>query len=364
MRHADEWFLYNCWYAAAWTSEIESGTPFARTFLEKPVVVFKTGSGDYVALDDRCCHRSAPLSMGRIEGDCLRCMYHGMKYNADGICVEIPGQTQISANHRVHSYPIVDRGGMLWIWMGEPDKADPEDIPHFEPLEDPSWCGLPNRCYLHYDANWMLIVDNLADFSHLAFVHTNTLGGSEDYATESAQQVDKLDNGFEFERWHRESKQPPYLQKITPWAEDTIVDRRNFVRMYMPGIFLMDTQFGAVGWDSAEETGELLEFRNCQYMTPETRNTTHFFWEYLRNFRMGEDDVGETLREAMFQGFFEDKVIIEAQQRLLEQATDFQPRGLASDNALAHFRRIWFEHIAKERETYPIAPQVVKNPVI
>jgi len=79
---------------------------------------------------------------------------------------------------------------------------------------------------------------------------------------------------------------------------------------------------------------------------------------------MGEDDVGETLREAMFQGFFEDKVIIEAQQRLLEQATDFQPRGLASDNALAHFRRVWFEHIAKERETYPIAPQVIKNPVI
>jgi vanillate O-demethylase monooxygenase subunit len=176
--------------------------------------------------------------------------------------------------------------------------------------------------------------------------------------------VDKLDNGFEFERWHRESTQPPYLQKITPWAEDTIVDRRNFVRMYTPGIFLMDTQFGAVGWDSAEESGELLEFRNCQYMTPETRNTTHFFWEYLRNFRMGEDDVGETLREAMFQGFFEDKVIIEAQQRLLEQATDFQPRGLASDNALAHFRRIWFDHIAKERETYPIAPQVIKNPVI
>ena len=364
MRSADDWFLYNCWYAAAWTSEIEDGQPLARTYLEKPIVIYRGEDGQYVALDNRCCHRSAPLAMGRIEGNCIRCMYHGMKYDASGQCVEIPGQAKISPNHRVRSYPLVDRGGMLWIWMGQPEQARVEDIPHFEPLEDPDWCGLPKRCYLHYDANWMLIVDNLADFSHLAFVHTNTLGGSEDYAKESAQAVDKLDNGFEFERWHRASGQPPYLQKITPWPADTVVDRRNFVRMYTPGIFLMDTQFGPEGWDSEPECPELLEFRNCQYMTPETRSTSHFFWEYLRNFRKGEDDVGETLREVMFEGFFEDKVIIEAQQKLLEQHGDFQPRGLASDTALAQFRRVWFERIAAERASYPGDVDVIKNPVL
>ena len=90
MRGAEEWFLYNCWYAAAWTCEIEDGKPFSRTYLEKPIVIYKNASGAYVALDNRCCHRSAPLSMGRIEGDCLRCMYHGMKYDPSGRCVEIP----------------------------------------------------------------------------------------------------------------------------------------------------------------------------------------------------------------------------------------------------------------------------------
>ena len=364
MREAEDWFLYNCWYAAAWTSEIDDGKPFSRTLLEKPIVIYKNESGVYVALDNRCCHRSAPLSMGRIEGDCLRCMYHGMKYDPSGQCVEIPGQAKISSNHRVHSYPLVDRGGMLWIWMGEAHKANSDDIPHFEPLDDPQWCGLPNRCYLHYDANWMLIVDNLADFSHLAFVHTSTLGGSEDYATESAQQVDKLDNGFEFERWHRGSEQPPYLQKITPWPVDRIVDRRNFVRMYTPGIFLMDTQFGPEGWDQEAQQPELLEFRNCQYMTPETRSSSHFFWEYLRNFRKGDNEAGETLKAAMFDGFFEDKVIIEAQQQLLEAHGDFQPRGLASDNALAQFRRVWFERIAEERKSFPVPMETIKNPVI
>ena len=142
------------------------------------------------------------------------------------------------------------------------------------------------------------------------------------------------------------------------------VDRRNFVRMYTPGVFLMDTQFGPEGWETAGANPELLEFRNCQYMTPETRNTTHFFWEYLRNFRKGEDDVGETLREVMFKGFFEDKVIIEAQQKLLEKGPLFQPRGLASDNALAQFRRVWFEAIEEERLSYPPTEALVKNPVI
>lgn len=364
MRTPEELFLYNCWYAAGWTSEIEDGKPFARTFLEKPIVIFRGENGEHIALDNRCCHRAAPLSMGRIEGSCVRCMYHGMKYDATGKCVEIPGQKIISDQHRVHSYPIHEAGGMLWIWMGDVELANVGDIPHFDPLDDPSWQGLPSRCYLHYDANWLLIVDNLADFSHLAFVHTNTLGGSEDYATESAQAVERLANGFEFERWHRESDQPPYLKRVTPWHENTLVDRRNFVRMYTPGVFLMDTQFGPVGWDIAEQRPELLEFRNCQYMTPETRSTSHFFWEYLRNFRKDEAQVGETLREAMFTGFFEDKVIIEAQQKLLEDFGDFQPRGLASDNALAHFRRVWFEMITKEREQYPTETKKISAQVI
>jgi vanillate O-demethylase monooxygenase subunit len=134
--------------------------------------------------------------------------------------------------------------------------------------------------------------------------------------------------------------------------------------MYTPGIFLMDTQFGPEGWDQEAQQPELLEFRNCQYMTPETRSSSHFFWEYLRNFRKGDNDAGEKLKAAMFDGFFEDKVIIEAQQQLLEAHGDFQPRGLASDNALAQFRRVWFERIAEERKSFPVPMETIKNPVI
>ncbi len=86
-------FLRNCWYVAAWNHELIDGRKLPRTILERPVVMYRGESGKVVALDDRCCHRAAPLSMGRIEGDDIRCMYHGMKFDPSGKCIQIPGRT-------------------------------------------------------------------------------------------------------------------------------------------------------------------------------------------------------------------------------------------------------------------------------
>jgi vanillate O-demethylase monooxygenase subunit len=92
------------WYAAAWVWEVaEADNKLARTICEVPLVFYKTESQGYVALDNRCCHRSAPLSLGRIEGDCLRCMYHGLLFNPAGEVIEIPGQKHIGANMKVRS---------------------------------------------------------------------------------------------------------------------------------------------------------------------------------------------------------------------------------------------------------------------
>jgi len=364
MKSADNSFLWNCWYAAAWNYEVDTTGLLARTFLEQPVVIYRGESGQYVALEDRCCHRAAPLSLGRIEGDCIRCMYHGMKYDSDGMCIEIPGQDRISSTHRVRKYPLVEKGHLLWIWMGDPDLANAEDIHDYAPLSDEAWTGLPKQSYLHYDANWLLIVDNLADFSHLAFVHTNTLGGSEDYAFSTAQEIEPLDNGFSFTRWHRDSSPPPYHKKVSPEG-DSKVDRRNQVRMLIPGIFFMETTFGPVGWDS-DGGGKkgVRQYRNCQYMTPETYGTTHFFWNYLRDFRRDELSVSESLERSLLEGFMEDKVLIEAQQKMLETAQPFQPHALQADNGFMHFRQVLKRMISKEREELPEPKKAVKNPIL
>ena len=364
MRSPDEMFLWNCWYAAAWEHEFDDETKLARTFLEKPVVIYRGASGDFIALDDRCCHRAAPLSMGRVEGDCIRCMYHGMKYGPDGVCVEIPGQDTIGPNHRVRRYPIVSKGNLLWIWMGDPALADPDDIHDFAPLSDPAWRGFEKESYLHYDANWLLIVDNLADFSHLAFVHTHTLGGSEDYAFVTHPEVEKHEDGFTIVRWSRNDAPAPYHLKVNPDAPAK-VDRRNKVRMHTPGLFFMETLFAPVGWNAdGDDYDGVKQYRNCQYMTPETRTTTHFFWNYLHNYSLEDPTISTSLQASLLEGFMEDKVIIEAQQKLLAFDDPFEPRGLAGDVPLAHFRRVWDGMIRRERDTYPVADAKVGNPLL
>lgn len=357
MDNDDQIFLKNCWYVAAWDHELLDGKKLARTILEKPVVLFRGESGKYVALDDRCCHRGAPLSMGRIEGDCLRCMYHGMKYDPSGTCIEVPGQDRIPKTLRVHSYPVEERGHLLWIWMGDPALADPDLIVDFPPLHDPHWRGLP--AYLHYDANWLLIVDNLSDLAHLAFVHTNTLGGSEEYAYKSKPAaIERLENGFRLERWHRNAEPPPYHKKVIPASEHEVrLDRRNVVTMILPGIFLMETLFVPAG--SGAENGDLegtRQYRNSQYMTPETRRTTHFFWNYLHNYDIDNPNIAISLRDSLIEGFHEDKAIIEAQQVLLDRDPGFRMRALEADVALTHFRQTLKKRIKEESQGQTAAP--------
>lgn len=347
------WYVENIWYAAAWEHELAAAdNKLARRICNVPLVLFKSENGGYVALDDRCCHRGAPLSLGRIEGDCIRCMYHGMLYNAQGQVIQIPGQDHISKNMKVESYPLVARGGMLWIWMGDPALADENAICDFPPMETPeSWRGFEQGAYLHYQANWMLIVDNLADFSHVAFVHTNTLGGSEDYAyNTAAENIEKHVDGFSMERWDRNSACPPFHAKVIPAAEvEQKVDRANFIQMLLPGIFLMRTRFAPAGWNAeADDVDQLREYRNCQFMTPETESTTHFFWNYFHNWNMSDPSIIRSLEASLLEGFLEDKVFIESQQQLLADSDEFVPRIIGADAAFVHFRQCWQQRLDQE----------------
>ena len=341
----------NSWYVAAWDHELADGKLLARTLLEKPVVLYKGDSGNVVALDDRCAHRGARLSNGRREGDCVRCMYHGLKFDASGKCVQIPGQDNIPPKLGVRSYPVVERDHLVWIWPGDPALADPAKILDFPYLRDPNWRGKPD--YMHYDANYLLIVDNLSDFAHLAFVHTKTLGGSEEYAYRSKPTaIERLDDGFRVERWHMDADAPPFHGKVV--KEKNKVDRRNIARMYVPGIFFMETLFVPAGSGAREgnDPGNLpgaKQYRNCQFFTPETDRSTHFFWDYLHDYDLHNPAIAESLNLSMIDGFNEDKFIIEGQQEVLDADPNFKMNGIVADAPLAHFRRTLGRLIDAER---------------
>jgi len=131
-------FILNLWYVAAWSHELTADAPIGRVIIGEPVVLYRRRGGSVVALEDRCPHRLAPLSLGRVEGDDLRCMYHGLRFGSDGVCKEMPARPQ-PPRLAVRTFPVVERWSWIWVWMGDPGRADAALIPDAFGLDDPRW---------------------------------------------------------------------------------------------------------------------------------------------------------------------------------------------------------------------------------
>jgi vanillate O-demethylase monooxygenase subunit len=130
-------FVKNLWYVAAWSHELNHEKPIGRTIIREPIALYRRTDGSVVAVEDRCAHRHAPLSMGRIEGDDLRCMYHGMLYGSNGVCKAIPGTTIKPPNTSIRTFPAAEQSSWIWVWMGDPAKADSTQIPQAVGLDNP-----------------------------------------------------------------------------------------------------------------------------------------------------------------------------------------------------------------------------------
>ena len=167
-------FLKNAWYVAAWANEISHNLQ-QITVLSQKICIFKSQSGDFIALEDACPHRKMPLSKGRIKGDTVECGYHGLTFDCAGKCVWAPGQGHIPSDAKVHSYPLHEKYGLIWIWMGNTALADHHDIFEIENYDDPSW-GINQGDAMALDCNYLLMCDNLLDPTHVAWVHAGSFG--------------------------------------------------------------------------------------------------------------------------------------------------------------------------------------------
>jgi len=190
-------YARNMWYNAAWCSYVEADKPFAVMIMDEPIVLWRA-DGKIVAHEDRCCHRFAPMSKGRCEGASLRCMYHGYSFNADGKCIEIPGQDMIPEKAKIKKYPLEERNGIAWIWMGEPEKADVSLIPETISPDSDEW--IFKTGHLDFDAEADLVIQNLLDFSHVSFVHENAFNLGEDHARELPH-WDVVERGMKYTHW-------------------------------------------------------------------------------------------------------------------------------------------------------------------
>jgi vanillate O-demethylase monooxygenase subunit len=159
-------YLRNVWYPAAWPEEV-TDRPLLRFILDQPVLLYRGQSGAPTAISDTCPHRFAPLHLGRLEGDIIACPYHGLRFGPDGVCVHNP-HGGIGTVFNIPAYPLAERYGLIWIWMGEAP-ADAARLPEIAEFADPAFEWLHGT--IDVEGNYQLVVDNLLDLSHVEFMH-------------------------------------------------------------------------------------------------------------------------------------------------------------------------------------------------
>ncbi len=300
-------FLRNCWYIAAQADEV-GRAPLGRLLLNEPVVMYRREDGTPVALEDRCCHRRAPLHKGRLIGDAVQCGYHGFTFDPSGACVRIPGQERIPAGLGVAAYPLVEKHGYLWIWMGEPAQADPALIPDFHQNLDPGWTVVRNR--LPIGAHYLLLVENLIDLSHVGIVHAKTIGTDD---SKAELKFERDENSVRVVRVPTEVATAPHNLK-QGLAERSILAKT--IAFTPPCHVVIEVTTTEIAPQKASPMALRIVVLNA--CTPETDRSTHYFWASARDYQRDDKELDAVLMRVTTDAFNEDKDILEAQQKCIE----------------------------------------------
>ena len=328
-------FVRNAWYVASWARDLGREL-VRRTVLGDDIVLYRKENGDPAALRDLCPHRSLPLSLGQLEGDTVRCGYHGMTFDCTGACVGVPGQADLPPNARVRSYPVAENMGLVWIWMGDPALADTDGIFDLPQYHDPAW-GVGHGDALHVEANYLLLTDNLCDPAHVTYVHPTTLGGPD--GADATVEIERKEGCVTTVRWTPESEPVGFFKAFGDFAGK--VDRWQFYDMHVPSIAIIDFGSAEAGAGAMEgKRDDCIQVYSCHFMTPETENTTIDYWLHVRNFAPNDETVTDGISEQFRIAFAEDKVILQAIQHEEERHGTDGRAGLDIDAAPGLFRRM------------------------
>jgi phenylpropionate dioxygenase-like ring-hydroxylating dioxygenase large terminal subunit len=305
-------FLKNCWYVAGWSKDYDRSLK-AQMLLGENIVFYRKADGTPAALEDACPHRKLPLSMGQLEGDTVVCGYHGLTFDCTGNCTDSPTQRGMTPRRAVvRAYPVVDRYNLLWIWMGDADKADPATIYEIENFDDPTW-GCTDGGMLPIGCNYLWVVDNLLDPSHVAWVHVTSFAGS---GTDSAPlDMEKTDLGVIVSRWIYDQPASPYYKDLVRFAGNC--DRKQHYEMSVPAIALNKSIYTPIGTGGPDAAPVAETYVNISYnfMTPVDEHNTQYIWFQHRNTDPTEKAISEKMNAGAVMAFNEDKEILEAVQK-------------------------------------------------
>ena len=344
-------FITDDWYVVAFASELGT-TLLTRTILGRQLVMYRTAAGRPVALDDRCVHRSFPLSAGTLESDTVVCGYHGLRYDAGGTVIEAPSQPRCPKGVGVRSYTLHETGPLVWAWMGDADACDPASIPAPAWLTSDAWVRksgyFPLRC------NYVSLHENLLDLTHLSFLHAQSFG-TPDYVS-APYQVTVEDGYYAIVRSVVPTTLPPVWAKPTGLEDYPNAARVTRSEFLSPGLHVVTAKF----YDNAlpAETRPESTISTCHIPTPETAGSCHYFIVNARSFALDQDWITDFMHEQLFAAFQEDVTGLELLQTTLEREDardDFYEISLTADRPTIEMR-----HYLRRRADRLTSPSVYR----
>ncbi len=308
-------FIKNTWYVACAASDV-SDKPLGRKICNEPMVFYRGDEGKVAALEDFCPHRGAPLSLGKVCNGKLVCGYHGLEMGCDGKTVSMPGQ-RVRNFPAIKSFPAVERYGFIWVWPGDPAKADAALLPQFEFFDNPAW-AYGGGVY-HIQCDYRLMIDNLMDLTHETYVHATSIGQKEIDETPCVTQVDG--DHVTTSRFMHGIIAPPFWQMAlrgNGLPDDAPVDRWQICHFTPPSHVMIEVGVALAG-KGGYEAPQACKVSSVvvDFITPETDTSMWYHWGMARQFQTQNDALTASIREGQSKIFSEDLQMLELQQRNL-----------------------------------------------
>lgn len=291
----------NAWYVIANRADVGREL-MDRTLIDTPLVIYRTEAGEAVVLNGRCPHRHFPLAKSNLEGDVVRCGYHGFAFGPDGQCVDIPSQDHVPKACRVTRYPSVEHGLWLWTWVGDPDKADPALLPPLDEigLEGEGLTGHP-LIFHKVACRYQLLNDNLFDLSHLAFLHGTSIGTAENAST--PEELTKRPGFVSSLRRIRNAPCPPLQRRLGTYPTDTL-DRTMGMASYLPGFHAGTTEV-RYPENHPHAPGELISWSRVYHaITPATRRSSYYHFAVAVDEEVDEEQIRSALAPVIEEDIF------------------------------------------------------------
>jgi phenylpropionate dioxygenase-like ring-hydroxylating dioxygenase large terminal subunit len=326
----------DCWYAVAAAADVDRHLLAVRV-LETPVVLWRTEGGDVVALEDRCAHRAYPLSAGRLDGDTVRCGLCGFAYDTGGQCVDVPTQPRVPFGAHVAAYPVQERNGVVWVWLGEPGRARLHRVPELPWLSDAGWSTVGET--VEVAAGALLLHENFADVTQVPFVAPEIAPAA--LASAPPLEVVVTETTVELRREFPPSALPDWQAAMLAGAgaggDCTTAQRGYFLS---PAVWVDH-------WDTSYDGG-VARLRFTQLVTPVDDVSSRLHWRVTRDFAVGDAGADARMQEMFADYYARVQVAMETAQATIDRYGPGPEVNVAADVAALRVREIVRGMVAEE----------------